>query len=107
MIKDDEEVMKNLVTTVKQKINESKANSKKIEMLQSKINQMEALINKFNDDLVEYKEHKHFLDVMAIQAGKKKYNPINKIVSSAPEQMQHEVAHKMAHLVKDTFLTQP
>jgi len=33
------------------------------------------MAKKVEDDLVEYKKLKHFLDVLAIQAGKKKFNP--------------------------------
>jgi len=32
-------------------------------------------MKKIEDDLIIYKQQKHFLDVLAIQAGKKKYTP--------------------------------
>ena len=41
------------------------------------------MAKKVEDDLVEYKKLKHFLDVLAIQAGKKKYNPKQNIYSSS------------------------
>ena len=43
------------------------------------------MAKKVEDDLVEYKKLKHFLDVLAIQAGKKKFNPKQNIYSSNPD----------------------
>ena len=77
-VKDDEEAQKNLVKSVREKIQEKKSLAKRIEELNNKISAKDTQIKKHEDDLIEYREHKHFLDVLAIQAGKKKFKPKTK-----------------------------
>lgn len=49
--------------------------TKEIEELQTEINHKEAMIKRFDDELQVSKGHKHFLDVLAIQAGLKAFTP--------------------------------
>lgn len=48
---------------------------KKIDDYSAKILLKDVLMKKIEDDLLVYKQQKHFLDILAIQAGKKKYQP--------------------------------
>ena len=57
--------------------NTKKALVAQIEQLNNDILKVETRIKKHDDDLVEYKQHKHFLDVVAIQAKRKTARPSN------------------------------
>ena len=60
---------------VKKKGQEKAALIKELEDMTQKKQQMETQIKKNVDELNECKYHKHFLDILAIQAGLKKFVP--------------------------------
>lgn len=72
-LNESEQHAKKLVNEVREKTNTKLQLMKRIEELNLKMNQKDNLIKKYDDDLVECREHKHFLDILAIQAGKKKF----------------------------------
>lgn len=82
LMDDSDKVAKHTADEVKSKARERQDLIRQIEELQQKIAQKDNMAKKVEDDLVEYKKLKHFLDVLAIQAGKKKYNPKQNIYSS-------------------------
>ena len=46
-----------------------------IEVMNNQLYKIENQMKKADENLVECKFHKHFLDVLAIQSGKKKFKP--------------------------------
>jgi len=74
-IRDSNAYVEDLGMQVRNTVKEKNELNDIIESLNAKINQKDTNIKKFEDELVDCKEHKNFLDVMAIQAGKKEYNP--------------------------------
>ena len=98
---------------VRNKVKEKNALNDIIESLNTKINQKDTIIKKHEDELVECKEHKNFLDVMAIQAGKKQYNPKRKVTTAGTVATSTEVVianrgsnRNVNEPVGSTFLTQ-
>ena len=77
---------------VKQKGFEKQLLIKQKESLESDIAQKQNKIKKYDDDLKVFKEQKHFLDIVAMQAGRKKYNPKKKTsyVEAAEKQVVDE-----------------
>jgi len=72
---DSDKLVKDVVNQVREHTNSKKDLAKRIDDLNNKIGQRDTRLKKCDDDLVEYRQNKHFLDVLAIQAGKKLYNP--------------------------------
>lgn len=88
---------------LREKRNEKKKLIKEIEWLNNKIAQEETQIKKCDDALIEGRQHKHFLDVLAILAEKKPYNPKKK-----PNQATNQQNEEIKDQTKDsdgTFLT--
>jgi len=78
LMNDSEKIAKTTADEVKAKTIEKQKLIKQIEELQAKITQKENKCKKHDDDLMVYKQNKQFLDILAIQAGKKKYEPKQK-----------------------------
>jgi len=72
---DSEKASKDLVNQVREATNYKKLLQQKIDKLQNMIGAKDTKISQCEDELVECRTHKHFLDILAIQAGKKKYQP--------------------------------
>jgi len=110
-VKDDEEAQKDLVKNVRNKISEKKMLAKKIEDLNNLCSAKDTQIKKYEDDLVDFREHKHFLDVLAIQAGKKAYNPkkpeeAEQTAPDSPSKLSKGGGIKTANTIKDNvFMT--
>jgi S-adenosylmethionine synthetase len=68
----------NLISNVRDKVKEKRHLNEIIEELNLKILREDAKIKKNDDDLIECKEHKNFVDIIAICAGKKAYKPLKK-----------------------------
>ena len=75
LMNDSEKYAKSVADEVKMKQRIKQDLIKQKEEIESKIAQREATIKKHDDDLTVQKQHKHFLDILAMQAGKKKFNP--------------------------------
>ena len=73
MMNDSEKDSRQKGEEVKRRAFEKMGLIKKIEELKASIVVTENQIKKDDDELQVYKERKHFLDVLAIQAGKKRY----------------------------------
>ena len=72
IMNDSEKNVKITCEEVKNAHNEKLRLSRKIEELNNQINKRDITIQKMDDDLVNYKQNKHFLDILAIEAGLKK-----------------------------------
>lgn len=67
-----------MVEEVKEKQDQKKKIINQIEEYKNKEIQIDTKIKKFEDDLIDFKKDKHFLDILAIQAGNKPYAPVDK-----------------------------
>ena len=72
---DSDKRSKDVADDVKTKAYEKQGLIKEVEKLQNEIAQKDGLVKKCGEDLVVYKAQKHFLDILAMQAGLKRYNP--------------------------------
>lgn len=75
LMNDGEKAAKNVAEQVKQKTSEKNKLIQEIEKVQADINAVEANVKKIEDDLTVSKQHKKFLDILAIQANLKDYKP--------------------------------
>lgn len=75
---DNEREAKKAGEAVTKKSDDKKELANKITELAAEEVQKDTQIKKYEDDLVIYKEHKKFLDILAIQANRKPYNPRKK-----------------------------
>lgn len=83
--------------------NRKKQLIKQIEQLNIDISKEDTQIKKCEDELIESRTHKHFLDVLAIRAEKKEYRPKKK-----PTEQEKEEIAKQKEAQKDeggTFMT--
>ena len=72
-IMDEDEKTKDQAQELKKKMQQKQQLNKEIESYHGQLNLLDNRIKKHEDDLIVYKQLKRFLDVLAIQAGKKKY----------------------------------
>lgn len=72
MMADSQKTAKATADRVKELGFEKKQLARDMDDLISQIAQKENQIKKYDDDLNEHKHNKHFLDILGIQAGKKK-----------------------------------
>ena len=86
--------------------------TKKIDELQNKIMSKDAEYKKKDETLTDWKELKKFLDILSIQAGRKKYTPMLKvdefvqIDSTSPSKLSNEGhSQKNNKKGKSTFIT--
>lgn len=75
ILSDSDKMAKNITKEVKERALEKSKLQKQIEELQIIITQKENKCKRYEDDLVLFKQSKHFLDVLAIQAGLKPFRP--------------------------------
>ena len=73
MMKEAEQQTEDLQKEVKQKIDRKQKLTKQIDDINNDIFAKDGAIKKHMDDLEIYKNYKHFLDIMSMQAGLKKY----------------------------------
>ena len=88
LMEDSRNLAKNTETEVKQKAMEKQSLVKLFEEMGQAKQAVETQIKKYEDELMECKKHKHFLDVLAIQAGLKDNQ--NKYHASANMQEESE-----------------
>lgn len=75
-IMDEDEKTKDQAQELKKKMQQKQYLNKEIESYHGQLNLLDNKIKKHEDDLIVYKQLKRFLDVLAIQAGKKKYQMV-------------------------------
>lgn len=95
-----------IIKEFRHKRKEKKGLVSQIEDLNNHIYKIENRMKKCDENLVEYKHHKHFLDVLGIMSGKKKYNPL--ITETDIEQEHDEKPRSRATNIRKpegTFLT--
>ena len=73
LMNDSDKMVKQVDGEVKRKLKEKAELAKEIDKYAQEIQQKDGAMKKFDDDLVQFKRDKHFLDILAIQAGLKKY----------------------------------
>ena len=103
MMADSQKAAKNTADRVKELGMEKKKLHKDMEDLISKIAQKENQIKKDDDELNGHKSNKHFLDILAIQAGKKKMqkqkkpepvNPSREVVNTGFTKLLNKTMNK-------------
>ena len=77
LMDDSDRMVKKIDGDVKSKVKEKKELTRDIEQFTIKIQVKDGTIKKIDDDLVLFKRNKHFMDILAIQAGLKKYQKID------------------------------
>jgi len=73
MMNDSEKNVKRTEEEVKAAVNMKMKLIKQVEELNNKISFKEGTIKRIEEDLVDCKINKHFLDILSLQAGKKQY----------------------------------
>jgi len=73
MMNDSEKNVKRTEDEVKSAINVKMRLIKRIEELNNKIGVKDGTIKKVEEDLIDCKVNKHFLDILSMEAGRKKY----------------------------------
>ena len=103
---DNEREAKKAGAAVTKKSEEKKALMKEIADLEAEEIQKDTQIKKYEDDLVIYKEHKKFLDILAIQANRKPYQPRQK--GEERQECMEDDLRKQGKQAQgaDTFMTQ-
>lgn len=69
---DSEKNVKKTVDEVKAACNTKQRLARQIEELNAKINVKDGMTKRVEEDLIDYKINKHFLDILSMEAGKKK-----------------------------------
>ena len=66
LMNDSDKMVKKIDGDVKGKVKEKTELAKEIDKYTLRIQQKDGAIKKFDDDLVQFKRNKHFLDILAI-----------------------------------------